>query len=113
MGIAALRKWAWGSVKRFKRKPALTDPEVLSRLFAPIGNDFVAHLGTLIEVAQARFLNGGEMCTKTMPRPHSLSCVLAAGIWLDKAIALGWVRKIAQRPPACSTSRADNPCRSG
>jgi hypothetical protein len=63
------------------KNPALTDPEILSRLLAPIGNDFVAHLGTLIEAAQSRFLNSRNVHED----------VFAAVVWLDKSVTLGRV----------------------
>ena len=56
-GIAALPKRVWGFSKSSKETWSLADPEVFSRLLAPIGNDFVPHLGTLIEAAQTGLLN--------------------------------------------------------
>ena len=52
-----------------------------SRLFAAVGNDFVAHLGAVIETAQTRSLNGGYVHED----------ILAAVIRLNKAITLGGI----------------------
>ena len=55
-----------------------TDAEVLRALFAAVRDDFVAYLGALVQVREARFLYRGDM------DEH----VLAAALRLNEAIAL-------------------------
>src|ERR1700712_6098475 len=56
----------------------LADPEIFSRFLAAVGDDFVAHLGALVEVAEPSLLHSRNM------DKH----VLAAGVGLDESEAL-------------------------
>jgi hypothetical protein len=53
-------------------------PQILRRCFAPIFHLFITHLGTLVEVAEARFLDGGDVHKD----------ILAAVVGLNEAKAL-------------------------
>ena len=63
---------------------ALTYPKVFGRFFASVGYNFVADFRAFIQAAQACPLNRRDV------DEH----VLAASVWLNKAIALGCVEPL-------------------
>jgi hypothetical protein len=60
------------------------DPEISGRLFSSIADDVVADLRTLIEAAQ----------TGPLDRRYVNKHILAAGIWLNEPITLGWIEPL-------------------
>ena len=62
----------------------LSDSQIFSRCLATVAHFFVAHLGTLIEAAQSRFFNGGDVYED----------ILAAVVGLNESISLRRVKPL-------------------
>jgi hypothetical protein len=75
---------AWGTIHRFAGEKASANPKIFRGHFASVLHFFIAHLGTLIEVAQAGSFHGRGV------HKH----VLAAVIGLNKSISLSCIEPL-------------------